>query len=243
MGIEKVVPTLEDLSVLMRLLARSCTGQKLSCYVSMISGPRRDREVDGAEEFHLVILDNGRSHILATEDLKETLYCIRCGACLNFCPVYSKVGGHAYGWVYSGPIGSILTPQLIDRKKAFPLSHASTLCGACAEVCPVKIDIPKILIALRKRYVENPEWEGPISQLEKVFLGVYGHILKNRWIYERVSSVARIMQLPFLKKNRIRIVPPPFNRWTNYHELEPFKRKSFRQQWKELSKNDICSRW
>lgn len=238
MGIEKVVPTLEDLSVLMRLLARSCTGQKLSCYVSMISGPRRDREVDGAEEFHLVILDNGRSPILATEDLKETLYCIRCGACLNFCPVYLKVGGHAYGWVYSGPIGSILTPQLIDRKKAYPLPYASTLCGACAEVCPVKIDIPKILIALRKRYVEDPEWEGPMSQLEKGFLGGYAHILGNRWIYERVSSVARIMQLPFLRKNRLRIVPHLFKRWTNYHELEPLKRKPFRQQWKELSKND-----
>jgi L-lactate dehydrogenase complex protein LldF len=172
MGIEKVIPSLDDLDVFLKLLPRSATGQKLSSYISIITGPKRDGERDGAEEFHLVILDNGRSRILADEDLKETLYCIRCGACLDFCPVYLKIGGHSYGWVYSGPIGSILTPQLTNRKQAFQLPYASTLCGVCAEVCPVKINIPKILIALRQRYVEDSEWGKPNSLLEKGSLGL-----------------------------------------------------------------------
>ena len=235
MGIEKVIPTLEDLNVFLKLLARSTTGQKLSSYISIITGPKRDGERDGAEEFHLIILDNGRSRILADEELREILYCIRCGACLDFCPVYLKVGGHAYGWVYSGPIGSILTPQLINKKLAYQLPYASTLCGACAEVCPVKINIPKILLALRKRLIEDPQWGKPTSMAERAIFALYAYLMRNRWLYEKVSRLARIAQSPFIKKGVFKNLPPPLNRWTQYHEVDQLE-KTFRQQWREFSK-------
>lgn len=148
-GIEKVIPTLEDLPVFLKLLPRSATGQKISSYISLITGPRREAEADGPGEFHLVLLDNGRSRLLQDPDLREALYCLKCGACLNVCPVYQKVGGHAYGWVYPGPIGSILTPQFVGLRQARDLPCASTLCGACREVCPVQIDIPRLLLRLR----------------------------------------------------------------------------------------------
>jgi len=235
MGIEKVIPSLDDLDVFLKLLPRSTTGQKLSSYISIITGPKRDGERDGAEEFHLVILDNGRSRILADEDLKETLYCIRCGACLDFCPVYLKIGGHSYGWVYSGPIGSILTPQLTNRKQAFQLPYASTLCGVCAEVCPVKINIPRILIALRQRYVEDSEWGKPNSLLEKGVVALYAYIMRNRWVYGNLSRMARIAQIPFIKRGGLRNLPPPLNRWSRHHEVAPLE-KTFRHQWKRFSK-------
>jgi len=229
MGIEKVIPTLDDLGVLIKLLVRSCTGQKLSSYVSFINGPKRDGERDGAEEFHLVILDNGRSRILADDELNEVLYCIRCGACLNFCPVYLKIGGHAYGWVYSGPIGSILTPQLINRKQAYQLPYASTLCGACAEVCPVKIDIPGILIALRKRYVEDPKWKNAIPFYERGLFALYASVMRNRFLYEGFSRIARVIQRPFLAT---------VNRWVRYNQIQPLEKRTFRQQWQEMSGKD-----
>ena len=154
MGMEKVIPTLQDLSVFLALLPRSATGQKASSYVSMITGPRGPGEVDGPEEFHMVILDNGRSRILADPTMRESLYCIRCAACLNICPVYNSVGGHAYGWVYSGPIGSIITPELVGVGEAKDLPAASTLCAACRDVCPIKIDIPHMLLKLRHKSTE-----------------------------------------------------------------------------------------
>jgi len=233
MGIEKVIPNLEDLNIFLKLLARSTTGQKLSSYTSIITGPKRDGESDGAEEFHLIILDNGRSKILADEELRETLYCIRCGACLDFCPVYLKIGGHSYGWVYSGPIGSILTPQLINRKQAYQLPFASSLCGACAEVCPVKINIPKILLTLRRRMIEDPQWGKP-SISEKTVFALYAYIMRNKWLYETVSRIARIAQMPFIKKGVLKNLPPPLNRWTHHHDVVPLE-KTFRQQWKEFS--------
>ena len=229
MGIEKVIPTLDDLGVLIKLLARSCTGQKLSSYVSFINGPKRDGERDGAEEFHLVILDNGRTRVMADKELRETLHCIRCGACLNFCPVYLKIGGHAYGWVYSGPIGSILTPQLINRKQAYQLPYASTLCGACAEVCPVKIDIPGILIALRKRYVEDPKWRNATPFYERGLFALYASAMRNRFLYEGFSKMARVIQRPFLAT---------LNRWGSYNQIQPLEKRTFRQQWRERSGKD-----
>ncbi len=190
-GIEKVVPTWQDLAVLMQLLPRSATGQKLSSYVSLLMGPRRPGEADGPDEFHLVLLDNGRTRILADEAFRETLRCIRCGACLNRCPVYLKVGGHAYGWVYSGPIGSVLTPLLIeDRSRASALPYATTLCGACAEGCPVKIDIPRILTELRRRYVEDPSW-GPAPWPERSLFRLAGSVLSNRPLYEAGGRAVR----------------------------------------------------
>ncbi|MGQ0570259.1 MAG: LutB/LldF family L-lactate oxidation iron-sulfur protein, partial [Armatimonadota bacterium] len=153
MGIEKVLPRLADLGVLLRLLARSSTGQRASVYVSLLTGPRRPGERDGPDEFHLVILDNGRSRLLADPDLREALRCIRCGACLNVCPVFERTGGHAYGSVYSGPIGAVITPVFEGLGRTSDLPFASTLCGACAEVCPVKIDLPRMLLELRGRAV------------------------------------------------------------------------------------------
>lgn len=158
MGVEKIVPRLSDLSVLLPLLTLSASGQEMCSYVSMLTGVKDSvRHEEGPEELHVVILDNGRSEILADEELRESLYCIRCGACLNTCPVYQKIGGHAYGWVYPGPIGSVLTPQLIGLEQAADLPFASTLCGACRSACPVKINIPDMLLYLRHQIKEAGE--------------------------------------------------------------------------------------
>jgi L-lactate dehydrogenase complex protein LldF len=150
MGLEKVVERLEEVPPLYSLLTRSATGQPISTYLNLISGPRGAQELDGPREVHLVILDNGRSRIYQDEELRATLACIRCGACMNHCPVYSRVGGHAYQAVYPGPIGSILTPQVEGAGRRHELPHASSLCGACGEVCPVRIPIPKLLVRLRR---------------------------------------------------------------------------------------------
>ena len=157
-GMEKIIPSMEDLGTFLRLLIRSATGQWISSYVTMISGPRKSTDVDGPEEFHLVIVDNGRSKMLANPQLREALYCLRCGACLNACPVYRKVGGHSYGWVYPGPIGSIVSPMLTGLSDGKNLPFASSLCGACKEACPVKIDIPRMLLYLRNQLVEGNDY-------------------------------------------------------------------------------------
>ena len=136
---------------MLRILIRSATGQRISSYVTMVNGPRTSDEEEGPEEFHLVIMDNGRQKLLADEQMRESLNCIRCGACLNACPVYRKVGGHAYGWVYPGPIGAIVTPVLTGLKDAVNLPAASSLCGACHDACPVKINIPRMLLELSSR--------------------------------------------------------------------------------------------
>ena len=141
-AIEKVVPTLEDVGQLLRVLARSATGQEMSVYTTFSTGPRRPGDPDGPEEYHVVLLDNGRSAMLGTE-FQDMLRCIRCGACMNHCPVYHAVGGHAYGWVYPGPMGAVLTPALIGVDKAGHLPNASTFCGRCESVCPVRIPLPK----------------------------------------------------------------------------------------------------
>jgi L-lactate dehydrogenase complex protein LldF len=150
MGLEKVVERLEEVPPLYSLLTRSATGQPISTYFNLISGPRGGDERDGPREVHLVILDNGRSRIYQDEELRATLACIRCGACMNHCPVYTRVGGHAYQAVYPGPIGAILTPQVEGAGRRHELPHASSLCGACGEVCPVQIPIPKLLVRLRR---------------------------------------------------------------------------------------------
>jgi L-lactate dehydrogenase complex protein LldF len=153
-GIEKVVPTLEDLSVLLRLLPRSATGQPITNYLSFNTGVRGAQDTDGPQQFHVVLLDNGRSRLLGSE-LKEMLRCIRCGACMNHCPVYQNIGGHAYGWVYPGPMGSVLTPSYVGLDKAIDLPHAATLCNQCGAVCPVKIPLPDLLRKLREKQTEQ----------------------------------------------------------------------------------------
>jgi L-lactate dehydrogenase complex protein LldF len=153
-SLEKVVPTLDDAATILRILARSATGQDTSTYTSFSTGPRRADDLDGPEEFHVILLDNGRTGMLGTE-FQDMLRCIRCGACMNHCPVYGAVGGHAYGWVYPGPIGSVLTPALIGIENAAPLPNASTLCGRCESVCPMRIPLPRMLRAWREKEFER----------------------------------------------------------------------------------------
>ena len=154
-GIEKILPKFTDLSVFLSLLPRNTTGQQMTAYVSLLTGVKRDHFEEGPEELHVILLDNSRTEILANTNLRESMYCIRCGACLSVCPVYSKIGGHAYGWVYPGPIGAILTPQLIGREQSADLPFASSLCSACKDVCPVKIDLPRLLLELRHEISEK----------------------------------------------------------------------------------------
>ncbi|MFQ6111644.1 MAG: LutB/LldF family L-lactate oxidation iron-sulfur protein [Nitrospinota bacterium] len=233
MGIEKVLPTLEDLMLFLRLLPRSATGQKCSAYVSFLTGPRRSGEGDGPEEFHLVIMDNGRSQHLA-DDFREGFFCIRCGACLNVCPVYREVGGHAYGSVYPGPIGSIFTPMLEGVEEAGELAFASSLCGACEEACPVRLDIPKLLIETRER----AQRAGITPLKERLAFRLLGLILRSKPLYVLASRLGRLLLLPFVKEGRIRSLPYPASRWTDFRDLPPIAKRPFRSRWKELVRED-----
>ncbi|MGH7889649.1 MAG: LutB/LldF family L-lactate oxidation iron-sulfur protein, partial [Thermodesulfobacteriota bacterium] len=213
MGIEKVIPSFLDLPLVLSVLIRSATGQKMSTYVSFITGPKRKKDKDGPEEFHLVIMDNGRSKILESEETRESLYCIRCGACLNICPVYRQVGGHSYGWVYSGPIGAVITPQLLGIDKAPELPFASSLCGACKDVCPVKIDFPKVLLELRKRVVEwkAESGRGGVAEfLERFAMRLWRFSMENKTLYRLFSSMSYFLQYPWLSNNnKIKSMPFP----------------------------------
>jgi len=231
-GIEKVVPDLESLAVLLNLLPRSGTGQKLTCYTSFITGPGREIEEGGPREFHLVLLDNGRARVLADAATREALLCIRCGACLNVCPVYNHVGGHAYGNTYSGPIGAILAPQLLGVKIAGDLPFASSLCGACAEICPVKIPIPEILLHLRHRVVEGDRVDGPaLSPVVSAGVGAGSLALSQPWLYEIGAQVLKTVQAPLRRGDWLPALPPPANRWTMARPMPAFD-ASFRQWWR-----------
>ncbi len=232
MGIEKIIPRFEDLSTFLSVLFRSASGQKMSAYVSFITGPRRKNDMDGPEEFHLVIMDNGRSEILAHEETRESLHCIRCGACLNACPVYRKVGGHSYGWIYSGPIGAIITPQLLGIDKAPDLPFASSLCGACRDVCPVKIDIPRVLLELRRRVKNNKRTRAGFG--ERVAVRLWRFSMEHRRIYSLFSSLSYIVQKPWLQEGRLKSLPIPFSRWTRHRDFPPISKKPFRERWKEI---------
>jgi L-lactate dehydrogenase complex protein LldF len=232
-GIEKVIPTLDDLATLLALLPRSATGQKLSSYTTIITGPRRPGEADGPEEFHLILLDNGRSRILADPDRRQCLYCVRCGCCLNTCPVYRKAGGHSYGWVYSGPIGAVLTPQLIPARLARDLPFASTLCGACGDVCPVKIPLPKLLLTMRQRITEDPNWDGGISPLQKLPVRLHGWLLTHPRIYHLAARAATWMTPLLAPSGEWYWLPPPVARWARKRHVPTLKR-SFGDRWSTL---------
>jgi L-lactate dehydrogenase complex protein LldF len=232
MGIEKVIPSFKDAAVFLSILARSATGQKMSSYVSFITGPRRNGEIDGPEQFHLIIMDNGRTRVLGSEETRETLYCIRCGACLNACPVYRKAGGHSYGWVYSGPIGAILTPQLIGMDRALELPFASTLCGACREVCPVKINIPRILVGLRRRVIENGFHK---NVKEHLAMRIWRFVVSHTGVYDILTSLLYVLQHPFKSDGKLRSLPL-FSQWTRYRDL-PVLKIPFRKRWKRSTVN------
>jgi L-lactate dehydrogenase complex protein LldF len=186
-GIEKLIPRAQDLAVFLKLLGRSATGQPLTVYTSFLSGPRRPGEIDGPEEFYVLLLDNGRTRLLADREKRETLFCLRCGACLNHCPVYRKIGGHNYPWVYSGPIGAILSPQMLGIQAAPWLPFASSLCGACAEVCPVKINIPKFLLQLRAEAIKAAPRDGQ-SRLERLGFRAWAWVMRHPKIYEALGT-------------------------------------------------------
>jgi L-lactate dehydrogenase complex protein LldF len=224
MGIEKVVPEWRDLGVFLQLLPRSATGERMNPYTSLWSGVR---EGDGPSAFHLVLLDNGRTRALADEVGRSALRCIRCSACINVCPVYRRVGGHAYHTVYAGPIGAILQPQLSgETGQAGSLPFASSLCGACADVCPVKIDIPRVLVHERAREVAA-ERQG----LEGVVLRRAGRILASRARYERAQRLVRILQRPAVRDGHLRWFPGPLGGWGQSRDLPGVPVQTFREWW------------
>jgi L-lactate dehydrogenase complex protein LldF len=223
-GIEKVIPRAQDLATFLKLLARSATGQLLSVYTSFLSGPRRAGEIDGPDEFYVVLLDNGRTRLLPDKGKRQSLYCIRCGACLNTCPVYRKIGGHSFPWVYSGPIGAILTPQFMGVQHEPALPFASSLCGACAEVCPVKIDIPKILLELRSD-VKKAGARETQNRLEKLGFQAFAWLMTHPRMFEMVGRIGRSMGWPSAKIG-------PLGAWFSERELPPLPAHSFREMWR-----------
>ena len=235
-GIEKVLPRFSDLEVMLQTLARSATGERLNPYNSLWTGVTPG---DGPSHFHVVLLDNGRTRILADEIARQTLQCIRCGACQNACPVYRQTGGHAYGSVYAGPIGAILTPQLEDMEHAQSLPFASSLCGACYEVCPVKINIPEVLIYLRSRVVEKEQQHvfGWFSQ-EALGMRVAARAFTSRRRFEAAQRLARILQKPLEdKEGWIHWLPAMGGRWTTMRDLRGLPETTFRSWWQQRNKS------
>lgn len=220
-GIEKMIPSITDLALLWPLLATYGTGQKVTVYNSIISGPRQPGETDGPDEMYVVFLDNNRTNILANAVQRESLYCIRCGACLNACPVYKNIGGHAYGTTYSGPIGSVITPNLKELDEYKHLSYASSLCGACTEVCPVKINLHHLLLANRNASVE----EGLPSFSEKL-----------AWKAWKIASLKRGLMNMGNGNLKSKVVNTLFKDWDKYHAPLQFSKKTFNEMWEEHEK-------
>jgi len=234
-GMEKLIPRAQDLATFLKLLGRSGTGQALTVYTSFLSGPRREGEVDGPEEFHVVLLDAGRTKLLADPDKRQSLYCIRCGACLNHCPVYRKIGGHSFPWVYSGPIGAIITPQFHGVQSEPGLPFASSLCGACAEVCPVKIDIPKILLELRAE-VKAEEKHHAINQAERAAFRMFAYVASRPRLWQRATKLAARFGprgQGYVKKVPGFMNVGPVRAWLSQRDLPAPAEKSFREMWKE----------
>lgn len=233
MGMERLVPTFADVEVMLNLLARSATGQKLTTYTSFVTGTRREGDLDGPEELHVLILDNGRSAQLGDPVFQEVLHCIRCAACLNVCPVYRHVGGHTYGSVYSGPIGAVLTPLLQqDMKEAGQLAYASSLCGACYEACPVKIPLHDMLVQLRNRKVKL----GLTPALEKLAFKMYATTFGNVKLYRTATKAAYYMQMPLVRQGSIRKGIGPLTGWTQSRFMPMKPKQSFRDRWEALQR-------
>jgi L-lactate dehydrogenase complex protein LldF len=239
MGMERITERLSDHDMLFRLLSRGAAAQKMAGYVSYIGGPRPAGHSDGPDEFHLVIIDNGRTKILADEDFREMLCCIRCGACLNICPVYGKIGGHAYGSAYSGPVGAVVTPLLAGINRAKDLCLGETLCGACKDACPVDIDLPRMLLLLRSKLADgDSKWNvGRENTGEKMLYGIWSEIVRNRWVYDAALSLSRTGSRLFTgKEGMISSLPFFLKGWTESRDMKPPARRSFMRQWKKSGK-------
>jgi L-lactate dehydrogenase complex protein LldF len=233
MGMERIVPSLADLEVMATMLPRSATGQKLTVYMSIITGPRRPQDSDGPEDLHIVIVDNGRSKQLGDPEFQEVLNCIRCGACLNACPVYRHVGGHTYGWVYSGPIGAVLTPRLNDDlEKWGEVAYASTLCGACYEACPVKIPLHDMLVYIRRQYVEA----GHTPRAEQAAMRTFGYLAGSHKRFRRIMRLGAWGQKFLVQDGKIKARIGPLKGWTEHRHAPALAELSFRDSWKALER-------
>ncbi|WP_281683486.1 LutB/LldF family L-lactate oxidation iron-sulfur protein [Thalassobaculum salexigens] len=227
-SLEKIVPTLEDASTILRLLARSATGQEMSVYTSFSTGPKRSEDRDGPEEFHVVLLDNGRSAMLGTE-FQDMLRCIRCAACMNHCPVYAAVGGHAYGWVYPGPMGSVLTPSLIGVEEAGHLPNASTFCGRCESVCPMRIPLPKMMRHYRQREFEK----GLSPQKARAGLSVWSYFATRPKLYRLATRLASGVLGRLGKVNGRLTSLPLAGGWTSVRDMPAPEGKTFHDLYRE----------
>ena len=231
-SLEKIVPTLEDASTILRLLARSATGQDFSTYTTVSTGPRRKDDLDGPEQYHVVLLDNGRSAMLGTE-FQDMLRCIRCSACMNHCPVYATVGGHAYGWVYPGPMGAVLTPSLIGVEEAGHLPNASTFCGKCESVCPMRIPLPKMMRHWRER-----EWQrGLTPPRYRMGLKLWAFFAKHPALYRLAAGLgARMLRLMGGGKGGFRSLPLAGG-WTEGRDFPVPEGRSFQSLWAERQRS------
>ena len=231
-SIEKIVPTLEDATVILRVLARSATGQDITVYTSFCSGPRRPGDPDGPDEYHVVLLDNGRARLLETE-FRDMLRCIRCGACLNHCPVYRAVGGHAYGWVYSGPMGAVLVPALLGTREARHVANASTLCGRCESVCPMRIPLPRMLRAWRERL--HRERRG--SWIARLGIAAWASVAARPGLYHRLCRpLIRALGNLSGTSRRFRTLPL-FGGWTRTRDFPAPEGETFMTLWSEAEQN------
>jgi L-lactate dehydrogenase complex protein LldF len=224
-GIEKVVPKLDDLALLLPMLATSGAGQNMTCYNTLLGGPREPGETDGPVEYHVVLLDNRRTTLLADAEQRDALHCIRCGACLNVCPIFKNVGGHSYGTTYQGPIGSVITPHLRGLQSWKHLSFASSLCGACTETCPVRIDLHHHLLQNRRNAIaEKPVW------WEKPVFAGFAWFMRRPALYNLAAPLLRFGD-PFLRLIRGTVLDPA-RMWTGTRDLPKAPQKSFKEFWR-----------
>ncbi len=239
MGMERIVARLDEYEIILRLLCRGAAAQTMGTYASYIGGPRRAGESDGPDEFHLVVIDNGRSRILADPQFREMLCCIRCAACLNVCPVYGKIGGHSYGFAYSGPVGAVVTPLLTGINRAKDLCCGETLCGACMDACSMAIDLPRMLLALREKLAYgDPQWQvQPASRAEGLAYRGWSWLIRNRRLYELGLRLAAAGQklLP-QQQGMLRRLPPPVQGWTQSRDLHPLAEETFMERWRRTKR-------
>jgi L-lactate dehydrogenase complex protein LldF len=235
MGMERIVGRLDEYEKVLRLICRGASAQTMGTYASFVGGPRRPGQSDGPDEFHVVVLDNGRSRILADRRFREMLCCVRCAACLNVCPVYGKIGGHAYGFAYSGPVGAVVTPLLTGVNRAKDLCRGETLCGACRDACSMAIDLPRMLLLLREMLAYgDPAWGvAPAGRLEAMAYQGWSWLVRSRRVYEAALRLAAIGQRLLPRAGgMIRRLPPPFDGWTRNRDLPPLARETFTARWR-----------